>query len=88
MIVIPRSKYDATRHVAEGDLVSVGWLGYDNVNEVGIVLKVALDVRNEDHLCPSEEILVAEVYIAGSVFVFDEDELTIIEKCNLKNLCL
>ena len=88
MIVIPRTKYDAARHIAEGDLVSVDWVGFDNVNEVGIVLKVALDVRNEDHLCPSEEILVAEVYISGSVFVFDEDELTIIEKCNLENLCL
>ena len=46
----------------------------------GIVLKVAIEVRNEDHLCPSEEVLIAEVLVSGRVYVFDEDELTIIEK--------
>ncbi len=84
-MIIQRGEYDATKHIAEGDLVSVDWASF---NETGIVLKVALEVRNEDHLCPSEEILVAEVYIAGRVFVFDEEELTIIEKCNLESLSL
>ena len=87
-MIISRGEYDATKHIAEGDLVLVDWAGFNDVNEMGIVLKVALEVRNEDHLCPSEEILIAEVYISGSVFVFDEEELTIVEKCNLENICI
>ena len=82
MIIIPRGEYDPARHVAEGDLVLVDWAAFDDVNEVGIVLKVALEVRNEDHLQPSEEILVAEVLICGNIYVFDEEELSIVEKCN------
>ena len=80
-MIIPRGEYDPTRHLAEGDLVNVDW-AFDGVDEVGIVLKVALEVRNEDHLQPSEEILIAEVLICGNVYVFDEEELSIVEKCN------
>ncbi len=82
MIIIPRGAYDATRDIAEGDLVAVDWAVFDDVNEVGIVLEVALEIRNEDHLQPSEEILVAEVLICGNIYVFDEEELSIVEKCN------
>jgi len=85
MTIIPRGEYDATKHIAEGDLVLVDWAAFNDINEMGIVLKVALDVRNDDHLRPSEEVLVAEVYISGNIFVFDEDELTIVEKCNLES---
>jgi len=78
MTIITRSSYNADVDIAEGDLVSVGW---DETEDVGIILKVAIDVRNEDHLCPSEEILIAEVYICGNVLVFDEEDLIIVEKC-------
>ena len=88
MITIPRGEYDATRDIAEGDLVFVDWAAFDDVNEVGIVLKVALEVRNEDHLQPSEEILVAEVLICGNIYVFDEEELSIVEKCNNNQPCV
>ena len=81
-MIIPRGEYDATRDIAEGDLVEIDWSSYNDIRDVGIVLKVALEVRNEDHLCPSEEILVAEVLVGGSVYVFDEEELSIVEKCN------
>ena len=81
-MIIPRGEYDATRDIAEGDLVEIDWASYNDTRDVGIVLKVALEVRNEDHLCPSEEILVAEVLVGGSVYVFDEEELNIVEKCN------
>ena len=88
MIIIPRGEYDPTRHIAEGDLVLVDWAAFDDVNEVGIVLKVALEVRNEDHLQPSEEILIAEVLICGNIYVFDEEELSIVEKCNNNQPCV
>ena len=81
-MIIPRGEYIPERDLAEGDLVAVHWEGDLFDDDTGIVLKVALEVRNEDHLCPSEEILIAEVLVGGSVYVFDEDELTIIEKCN------
>ena len=84
-MIVPRGEYIPERDVAEGDLVTVDW---DDNEDLGIVLKVALEVRNEDHLQPSEEILVAEVYICGNVFVFDEEELKIIEKCNNKQPCV
>ncbi len=79
MLVIPRRDYQADRDIAEGDLVTVNWADDE---DVGIVLKVALITRNDDHLTLSEEVLVAEVYLCGTVYVFDEDELVIIEKCN------
>tara|TARA_B100001093_G_scaffold520073_1_gene612468 strand:- start:223 stop:480 length:258 start_codon:yes stop_codon:yes gene_type:complete len=85
MTVIPRGDYNPEIDIVEGDLVTVNW---DESNDLGIVLKVALEVRNNDHLCPSEEFLVAEVYICGHVFVFDEDEITIIEKCNIHKTCI
>ena len=78
-MIIPRGEYIPERDVAEGDLVTVDW---DDNEDLGIVLKVALEVRNEDHLCPSEEVLIAEVLILGNIFVFDEDEISIVEKCN------
>ncbi len=78
-MIIPRGEYDAKRDIAEGDLVTIDW---DANEELGIILKVALEVRNEDHLCPSEEVLIAEVLISGNIFVFDEDEISIVEKCN------
>ena len=78
-MIIPRGEYDAERDIAEGDLVTIDW---DANEELGIILKVALEVRNEDHLCPSEEVLIAEVLISGNIFVFDEDEINIVEKCN------
>ena len=81
-MIIPRGEYIPERDLAEGDLVAVHWEGDFFDNDTGIVLKVALEVRNEDHLCPSEEVLIAEVLVDGSIYVFDEDELTIIEKCN------
>ena len=79
MLVNPRGEYDPNKHVAEGDLVSIDWLD-DNV-DIGIVLKVAIEIRNDDHLCPSEEVLVAEVYLSGNLLLFDEEDLTVIEKC-------
>ena len=88
MTIIPRGEYDATRDIAEGDLVEIDWASFNDVKEVGIVLKVALEVRNEDHLCPSEEILVAEVLVGGSIYVFDEEELSIVEKCNNNQPCV
>ena len=78
-MIIPRGEYDPDRDLAEGDLVTIDW---DSNEDLGIVLKVALEIRNEDHLCPSEEVLIAEVYISGRVIVFDEDEISIVEKCN------
>ena len=78
-MIIPRGEYDAERDIAEGDLVTIDW---DANEELGIILKVALEVRNEDHLCPSEEVLIAEVLISGNIFVSDEDEINIVEKCN------
>ena len=74
--------------ISEGDLVHVHWAGDLFVEEAGIVLKVALEVRNEDHLCPSEEVLIAEVLVGGKIYLFDEDELTIIEKCNNHMTCV
>jgi hypothetical protein len=50
---------------------------------IGIVLQVALEIRNDDHLTFSEEFLIAEVMIAGQICVLDEDELIIVEKCNI-----
>tara|TARA_A100001201_G_C3966599_1_gene164320 strand:- start:204 stop:467 length:264 start_codon:yes stop_codon:yes gene_type:complete len=87
-MIIPRGEYDVTRDIAEGDLVEIDWASYNDIRDVGIVLKVALEVRNEDHLCPSEEILVAEVLVGGSVYVFDEEELNIVEKCNNNQPCV
>ena len=81
-MIIPRGEYIPERDVAEGDLVTVHWAGDLFTDDMGIVLKVAIEIRNDDHLCPSEEVLVAEVLVGGSVFLFDEDELSIIEKCN------
>ena len=78
-MIIPRGVYNPNKDLAEGDLVTVDW---DEAEDLGIVLKVALEVRNNDHMCPSEEFLIAEVYICGNILVFDEDELRIIEKCN------
>ena len=40
-----------------------------------------IEIRNDDHLCPSEEVLVAEVYLSGHVLLFDEDDLVVIGKC-------
>ena len=71
MLIIPRGEYDPNKHIAEGDLVSIDW--HDNSLDVGI--------RNDDHLCPSEEVLVAEVYLSGNLLLFDEEDLTVIEKC-------
>ena len=85
-MIIPRGEYIPERDIAEGDLVHVHWSGDLFIEEAGIVLKVALEVRNEDHLCPSQE--VAEVLVGGSVYFFDEDELTIIEKCNNHMVCV
>ena len=87
-MIIPRGEYIPERDLAEGDLVAVHWEGDLFDDDTGIVLKVALEVRNDDHLCPSEEILIAEVLVDGSIYVFDEDELTIIEKCNSHILCV
>ncbi len=87
-MIIPRGEYIPERDIAEGDLVAVHWASFNDVEEVGVILKVALEVRNEDHLCPSEEVLIAEVLVGGSVYVFDEDELTIIEKCNNHMVCV
>ena len=87
-MIIPRGEYVVERDVAEGDLVHVHWAGDIFIEEAGIVLKVALEVRNEDHLCPSEEVLIAEVLVGGRVYLFDEDELTIIEKCNNHMVCV
>ena len=81
-MIIHRGEYIPERDVAEGDLVAVHWAGELFDDDTGIVLKIALEVRNQDHLCPSEEVLIAEVLVSGRVYVFDEDELTIIEKCN------
>ena len=81
-MIIPRGEYIPERDLAEGDLVKVDWHAFNDNEDVGIVLKVALEVRNEDHLCPSEEVLIAEVLVGGSIYVFDEDELKIVEKCN------
>ena len=81
-MIIPRGEYIPERDLAEGDLVSVDWASFSDIQELGIVLKVAIEVRNDDHLRPSEEILIAEVYVGGSIHVFDEDELSIVEKCN------
>ena len=81
-MIIQRGEYIPERDVAEGDLVAVHWAGELFDDDTGIVLKIALEVRNQDHLCPSEEVLIAEVLVSGRVYVFDEDELTIIEKCN------
>ena len=78
MIVIPRGEYDPGKHIAEGDLVRVG---YCDEKDIGIILKVGIEIRNDDHLCPSEEILIAEVYIDGNILLFDEEEIQIIEKC-------
>ena len=79
MLIIPRGEYDPNKHIAEGDLVSIDW--HDNSLDVGIVLKIAIEIRNDDHLCPSEEVLVAEVYLSGHVILFDEDDLVVIGKC-------
>ena len=87
-MIILRGEYVPERDIAEGDLVNVHWASFNNVEEVGVVLKVALEVRNEDHLCPSEEVLIAEVLVGGSIYVFDEDELVIIEKCNNHMVCV
>ena len=87
-MIIPRGEYIPERDLAEGDLVAVHWEGGFFDDDTGIVLKVALDVRNEDHLCPSKEVLIAEVLVDGSIYVFDEDELTIIEKCINHTLCV
>ena len=80
-MIIPRGEYIPERDVGEGDLVAVHWSGDAFLEETGIVLKVAIEVRNDDHLCPSEEVLIAEVLVGGRVYLFDEDELTILEKC-------
>ena len=85
-MIISRDTYDLATDIAEGDLVTVDWWAGDGIEELGIVLKVAIDVRNEDHLCPSEEVLIAEVLVAGKVYVFDEDEISIVEKCNSPNV--
>ena len=87
-MIIPRGEYIPDRDISEGDLVHVHWAGDLFVEEAGIVLKVALEVRNEDHLCPSEEVLIAEVLVGGKIYLFDEDELTIIEKCNNHMTCV
>lgn len=87
-MIIPRGEYIPERDITEGDLVAVHWASDTFIEETGIVLKVALEVRNEDHLCPSEEVLIAEVLVAGNIYVFDEDELTIIEKCNNHMVCV
>lgn len=81
-MIVPRGEYNPNVDIAEGDLVEVDWASFDNDKEMGIVLKVALEVRNDDHLCPSQEVLIAEVFVGGSVYIFDEDELSIVEKCN------
>ena len=89
MFVIPRERYEPSSDVCEGDLVTISWSDDD---DIGIVLKVAIVVRNEDHLTLSEEVLIAEVYVNGKVFVFDEDEydgvieLTAAEKNDAKDL--
>ena len=80
MFVIPRERYEPSSDICEGDLVTISWSDDD---DIGIVLKVAIVVRNEDHLTLSEEVLVAEVYTCGNVYVFDEDELEILVKCKV-----
>ena len=87
-MIIPRGEYIPERDIAEGDLVSVHWAGDVCFDDVGVILKIALEVRNDDHLCPSEEVLIAEVLVGGRVYLFDEDELTIIEKCNNHMVCV
>jgi hypothetical protein len=83
--VIRRKEYCEKRDIVEGDLVK---LAYEDSQNIGIVLQVALEVRNEDHLGLSEEFLIAEIMIAGQIHVFDEDELIIVEKCNLLNFAV
>ena len=75
-MIVTRGEYDPVRDIAEGDLVHVHWSGDLFDEEAGIVLKVALEVRNDDHLCPSEEILIAEVLVGGKIFMFDEESIT------------
>ena len=77
--IVRREKYNPKVDLTEGDLVSVEWAD----DEIGIVLKVMLDLRNDDHLCPTEEILIAEVYLSGTTYIFEEEELEIIAKCNI-----
>ena len=80
MYVVKRKEYDKNVDLAEGDLVSLAY--YEDELILGIVLQVALDMRNDDHLTLSEEILIAEVLMQGDVTYFDEDDLVIVEKCN------
>tara|TARA_R100000697_G_scaffold39896_1_gene52034 strand:+ start:119 stop:367 length:249 start_codon:yes stop_codon:yes gene_type:complete len=82
MFLIERKKYNPTVDISEGDLVAVHWVDC-NENELGIVLRVMIDIRNDDHLTLSEEILLAEVLLSGDIFIFDEHDLRIIEKCNV-----
>tara|TARA_Y100001937_G_scaffold107278_1_gene149791 strand:+ start:365 stop:613 length:249 start_codon:yes stop_codon:yes gene_type:complete len=82
MFLIERKKYNPTVDISEGDLVAVHWEDC-NENELGIVLRVMIDIRNDDHLTLSEEILLAEVLLSGDIFIFDEHDLRIIEKCNV-----
>jgi hypothetical protein len=78
--VIRRIQYCEKRDLVVGDLVK---LAYEDNGYIGIVLQVALEIRNDDHLTFSEEFLIAEVMIAGQICVLDEDELIIVEKCNI-----
>ena len=81
MYVVKRQEYNPKIDIAEGDLVKLDWDDRDKY-EIGIVTQVILDIRNDDHLTLSEEILIASVLMCGQVSYFDEDELVIVEKCN------
>jgi|TARA_R110000823_G_C15951164_1_gene501780 hypothetical protein len=82
MYLVKRQEYNANIDICEGDLVK---LAYDDQQEhsIGIVLQVILDIKNDDHLSFSEEVLIALVLMCGDVSYYEEDELIIIEKiCN------
>ena len=79
MYLVKRQPYNENIDICEGDLVK---LAYDDQQEhsIGIVIQVILDVKNDDHLSFSEEILIAMVLMCGDVNYYEEDELIIIEK--------
>tara|TARA_B100000287_G_scaffold393109_1_gene406063 strand:+ start:559 stop:807 length:249 start_codon:yes stop_codon:yes gene_type:complete len=81
MYIVKRQEYNPKVDLAEGDLVKLEWDDRDEY-ELGIVTQVIIDVRNDDHLTLSEEVLMASVLICGQITYFDEDELVIVEKCN------
>jgi len=80
MYVVKRQEYNPQKDLSEGDLVKLEWDDRKDCS-VGIVIQVVLDTRNDDHLALSEEVLIALVLLCGKMDYYDEDELTIIEKC-------